>query len=133
MRAFEAIVSSHVLEHLPLHGARQCLSECHRCLAPGGVLRIAVPDLDAAIAEYQPHAAYAWATGLFEADQPSEKNMHHFMYNFETLRGLLASAGFAEVTRRSYRQGVCPDLERLDNRPAWLFVEAVKVIGAAAG
>jgi SAM-dependent methyltransferase len=124
--SFEAIFSSHVLEHLPLHGAKRCLLECHRCLAPGGVLRIAVPDLDAAVAEYQPQDALAWATGLFEADQPSEKNMHHFMYNFDSLRGLLASVGFSDVTRRSYRQGACPDLDRLDNRPASLFVEAVR-------
>jgi hypothetical protein len=48
------------------------------------------------------------------------------MYNFESLRSLLAAAGFSDVTRRSYRQGVCPDLDRLDNRPASLFVEAVK-------
>lgn len=123
---FEAIFSSHVLEHLPLRGAKTCLSECHRCLAPGGVLRIVVPDLDTAIREYEPQQALAWATALFEADQASEKNMHHFMYNFDSLRGLLQAVGFAQVTRHSYRQGACPDLDRLDNRPASLFVEAIK-------
>jgi hypothetical protein len=48
------------------------------------------------------------------------------MYNFDSLRGLLQAVGFAQVTRHSYRQGACPDLDRLDNRPASLFVEAIK-------
>jgi len=124
--AFEAICSSHVLEHLPLRGARSCLAESCRCLKKGGVLRISVPDLDAAISHYDPEHAMEWAIALFEADQGSEKNMHHFMYNFDSLRALLLSAGFAEVHRREYRQGLCPDLELLDNRPDSLFVEAIK-------
>ena len=124
--AFEAIFSSHVLEHLPLRGARHCLAECRRCLKPGGVLRISVPDLDAAVADYDPTRAAEWATALFEADQESEKNMHHFMYNFHSLRALLLAAGFSEVVRCEYQKGQCPDVEHLDNRPASLFVEAVK-------
>lgn len=67
-----------------------------------------------------------WAINLFEANERSEKNMHHFMYNFESLRALLLSVGFTDVHRRDYQQGVCPDVEKLDNRPGSLFVEAIK-------
>lgn len=123
---FKAIYSSHVLEHLPLHGAKNCLAESYRCLQPGGVLRISVPDLDAQIRNYDPNRSMDWAINLFEANERSEKNMHHFMYNFESLRTLLKSAGFSQVTRRDYQQGDCPDVEKLDNRRESLFVEAVK-------
>jgi len=123
---FEAIFSSHVLEHLPLLGVKACLSESYRCLAQGGVLRISVPDLDAHIKEYDPSQSMDWAINLFEANERSEKNMHHFMYNFESLRAILLSAGFTDVHRRDYQRGLCPDVETLDNRPGSLFVEAIK-------
>ena len=43
---FEAVYSSHVLEHMPPADAAHCLREVHRVLKPGGVARIAVPDPD---------------------------------------------------------------------------------------
>ena len=124
--SFEAIFSSHVLEHLPLHGARVCAGESYRCLQPGGVLRLSVPDLDAHIREFVPARAFDWAVNFFEAGETSEKNMHHFMYNFDSLSQLLKEAGFPRVVRREHQQGDCPDVERLDNRPGSLFVEAFK-------
>jgi predicted SAM-dependent methyltransferase len=123
---FEAIYSSHVLEHLTLQGARHCLAECFRTLRIGGVIRIAVPDLDALIRSYESKKALEWAIELFEADQLTIKNMHHFMYNFESLQKLLHEAGFVIVDRREYRQGRCPEVESMDSRMDSLFVEAIK-------
>lgn len=124
--SMEAVFSSHVLEHLPLHGARQCLSESHRCLSKGGILRIVVPDLDRFVGDFTREGAFDWAVHFFEANEVSEKNMHHFMYNFDSLRKLMLEAGFSAVHRRRFREGDCPDIDRLDNRPESLFVEAVK-------
>ena len=124
--SFAAVYSSHVLEHLPLHGAKACVREAFRCLGPGGVLRISVPDLDAHIADYRSATATDWAINFFEANETSEKNMHHFMYNFVSMSALMREAGFATVLRRDYRDGVCPDVQLLDNRPESLFVEAIK-------
>jgi predicted SAM-dependent methyltransferase len=41
-----AVYHSHVLEHLPHVQALPFLRECHRVLAPGGILRVVVPDLE---------------------------------------------------------------------------------------
>lgn len=124
---FEAIFTSHMLEHLFPDQGRNCVSEALRVLAPGGVLRIAVPDLDLMIANYRPEQADEWAEGLFQVrDQSSSKNQHHWMYNETSLRALLLGVGFKKVVRASYRQGACPDVEILDNRPESLFVEAFK-------
>jgi SAM-dependent methyltransferase len=49
----EAIYSSHTLEHLSKRDGARFLDECARVLAPGGVLRIAVPDLALVIADYE--------------------------------------------------------------------------------
>lgn len=42
----DAVYHSHVLEHLTLEVGEAFLRECHRLLRPGGILRIAVPDLE---------------------------------------------------------------------------------------
>ena len=44
---FDAVYSSHVLEHLKPAAAQELINECHRVLKPGGVARIVVPDLEA--------------------------------------------------------------------------------------
>lgn len=44
--SFAAVYHSHVLEHIPKNQAAAFLGECHRVLAPGGVLRVVVPDLE---------------------------------------------------------------------------------------
>ena len=44
--------SSHVLEHLDKAGAHNLIAECFRVLKRGGVIRLAVPDLEAMAREY---------------------------------------------------------------------------------
>jgi len=43
---FEAVYHSHVLEHFGKSEAAAFLLECHRVLKSGGVIRVAVPDLE---------------------------------------------------------------------------------------
>lgn len=49
---FDAVYHSHVLEHIPRRGAPDFLRECLRVLRPGGILRVAVPDLEGAARAY---------------------------------------------------------------------------------
>lgn len=49
---FDAVYHSHVLEHLPKQAALPFLRDCLRVLKPGGVLRVAVPDLERISREY---------------------------------------------------------------------------------
>ncbi|HBF33210.1 TPA: methyltransferase type 11 [Candidatus Sumerlaeota bacterium] len=42
----DVVYQSHVLEHLPRNAAKGMLQECRRVLRPGGILRVAVPDLE---------------------------------------------------------------------------------------
>ncbi len=50
---FSVVYHSHFLEHLPRKAARTFLSECHRVLIPGGILRVVVPDLQLLVFSYQ--------------------------------------------------------------------------------
>ena len=49
----DIIYCSHFLEHLNKNDGRQFLRECFRSLNKGGLLRLALPDLDFAMALYQ--------------------------------------------------------------------------------
>jgi len=50
--SFNAVYSSHLLEHLDRAVVGPFLIECRRVLKPGGVLRIVVPDLEIIIITY---------------------------------------------------------------------------------
>lgn len=49
---FTAAYASHVIEHLVPVEAHRLLREIHRVLAPGGVVRIVVPDLEGIVRAY---------------------------------------------------------------------------------
>ena len=48
----DAIYCSHFLEHLDVKKGDKFLSECLRCLKPGGVLRVVVPDFERMAKDY---------------------------------------------------------------------------------
>ncbi len=48
----DACYASHVLEHLPRSSAEDLLQECRRVLKPGGIIRLAVPDLEGIASAY---------------------------------------------------------------------------------
>lgn len=126
--SFEFVFSSHVFEHLPRVSLARLLDEIHRVLRPGGTMRVSVPDLTIMVNSYQEEDGDAFVKAMFEIDQANAKNRHQWMYNERSMRAMLSEAGFASITRCQYRQGKCPDLELLDNRPEHsLFMEADKV------
>jgi SAM-dependent methyltransferase len=125
---FECAFASHVLEHLHPDVAESCLREVHRVLVPGGLVRVSVPDLDLTVAEYDPADPDDFLWGIYQGRGRRAKRSarHWWHYNAKSLETLLRRVGFREVQRREYREGRCPDLERIDNRPGSLFMEAVK-------
>jgi SAM-dependent methyltransferase len=125
--SIEAVLASHVLEHLTVEEAHSCVAEIRRVLAPEGVVRVAVPDLDAVIAAYDPRDPDAFLDGLLQGrERSTSRHRHWWNYNETSMRALLEGAGFPSVERREYRQGLCPDVERIDTRPGSLFMEAIR-------
>jgi predicted SAM-dependent methyltransferase len=70
---FAAVYSSHVLEHLTPAQGKSLVREIHRVLAPGGVCRLAVPDLEQICKEYLNRLA----AGI---SQPSETNIRRYRW-----------------------------------------------------
>ena len=58
----DAIYHSHLLEHLTPTDATGFLAECLRVLKPGGVLRMAIPDLEQIARHYLESVKVAWQT-----------------------------------------------------------------------
>jgi predicted SAM-dependent methyltransferase len=121
------VYSSHFLEHLPRDTGQRLIREAHRILKPGGTVRICVPDLELAIAEYLRGSKERALDYFYEWSVPGQFNRHQFMFDFDLLSSLLSSVGFTSIERSAYRQGRTPDLSVLDNRPdETLYVEARK-------
>ncbi len=87
---FDLIVMKHVLEHA--RSPAQALAEARRLLAPGGVLVVAVPDV-----EY-------WKYSVYEARAKGYRGKlgweHHVYYSARTLERMLEQHGF-QVRARS--------------------------------
>ncbi len=125
--SFQYVFSSHVFEHIPRRIMPALLAEILRVLKPGGVMRVSVPDLSYFVRNYQPADADEFVRGVFEIEQAGDKNRHQWMYSNVTMIKLLEDAGFSSVRECDFREGACPDLEKLDNRPSHsIFVEGTK-------
>jgi SAM-dependent methyltransferase len=126
--SYDFVYASHVLEHLHPDIAEHCLREARRVLVPGGVLRLAVPDLDQMVAEYDRCAPDRFLWGIYQGRGARAKRTarHWWHYNARSLSERLLQAGFSEVIICEFREGRCPDLDRIETRPGSLFAEAVR-------
>ncbi len=130
-------VSIHALQDLPHRDLLPALQELHRVLKPGGVLRLALPDLDRAIDAYRRGDHRYFLIPDSEARSLGGKLCVQMLwygalrsiFTYDFVAELLAKAGFTEVTRCRYGETASPHAEivELDNREREsLWVEAVK-------
>ena len=127
-KSVDVFYSSHFFEHLFKKDAARLLGDCHKALREGGLIRIAVPDLEHAVALYQSGENRKMLDDYFFVDDLSSYLARHkYMYDFDLMKAALAKAGFRDIKRCGYREGKAPDIDKLDNRSdETLFVEAVR-------
>jgi predicted SAM-dependent methyltransferase len=131
------IYSEHVLEHVTYATAISFLKEAWRTLRIGGVLRIAMPDLDDLIDGYQQDWRrfdwVNWPEFSFIQTKAEMINLafrwwgHKHLYNREELARALSEAGFSRFHFVLQGQSDYPDLQGLETRlDSKLIVEAIK-------
>jgi SAM-dependent methyltransferase len=136
-RDVEAVYAEHFLEHLDLDRAITFLGDVHRCLAPGGVVRLSTPNLD-----------WVWETHYSNASDPELRRLqalrlnrafhgwrHRFLWNRLLLGDALEACGFRDLAWCRYGESgrsVFRGLEHHDtyedrpDLPHVLIVEAEK-------
>ena len=146
-----AIYSEHFFEHLDLESeARPFLRECLRCLQPGGVLRIVVPDAGAYLRAYSgPWETLAkmrplectvngWRDSCLGAVYQTKMQFMNaifrqgyelkYAYDDETLILVMREAGFRNVVAQQFAISLDPKMapDRKGHRTESLYLEAVK-------
>lgn len=149
--SIDFIYSSHLIEHLRKDEAEKLLTECFRVLKRGGLIRLSTPDLELIARNYIKEVENIRTTKVKNDYFPSEmfletlgmtveKNetgfylkifssgSHKWLYDQFSLIALLESCGFVDIQKRGYKEGDCPDIDFLDNRPeSSLYIEGRKL------
>lgn len=112
--SFDVVFSEHMLEHLSYADGLRCLRECRRVLRPGGRIRVATPSLNGLIRLYEREPSdlqrryVRWSIDSFVEDADAYlpgfvlNNFfrawgHEFIYDAQTLRHALETAGFVDI------------------------------------
>jgi len=105
----DVLYSSHMLEHLDRSEARKFVSECHRVLIPGGLLRLAIPDLGLYVEAYQRSADADDFLERLRLARPQVRGMrriaemlvgfrgHRWMYDRGSVEKLVKHASFDDI------------------------------------
>lgn len=132
-----AIYAGELWEHFTFADAARLTAECRRVLAPGGVLRVCVPDgqvfwrhylrlIDQGdVAALRAHVALFFGEICTKPTFGSYGHFHKWQFDEPQLVDLFCSAGLQEVARMAYHDSRIPNVTEVE-RSAFLIVEGVK-------
>jgi predicted SAM-dependent methyltransferase len=129
----QAVLLEHVLEHFTLAADLDLLAECLRVLAPGGIVRIGVPDFGRYLESYAGDGAFVERqrpgrpTRLLAVAEVALAHGHRSVWDGETLELLLREAGFADARRRAFGDSALePAPDNPAREPETVYAEARK-------
>lgn len=144
------VYSEHLFEHLTYQQAQNMLKESYRVLKPGGIMRLATPDLRFLLGLYQEpekplHKAYMQfsvkddgmpASPVYVISRFHTNWGHQIIYDRETLTRMLEEVGFRDITSCEVGQSVHEELNGMEghfkvmpyafNQLETMIVEAMK-------
>jgi predicted SAM-dependent methyltransferase len=133
----DLIYSSHVLEHTRRHEYMGILKRWCELLKEGGMLRLAIPDMEQVIKHYNIHGDLRLLRGFLWGGQTYNENYHYMGWDFKTIKEDLQEVGFKTVERYDWRntehshiddfsQCYLPHMEKEFGMLMSLNVEAIK-------
>jgi SAM-dependent methyltransferase len=153
--SLDAVYASHLLEHLYADEARKLLRECFRVLRPGGVLRMVVPDLRAAVMDYlnrtdsydfQNSAGAATPADFLNSklllrsssstqgnvfnriySQLKDFHSHKYMYDAKSLCAEFSKIGFVDVSEMQLHESRIAGVEEVEDKSRVLNGEGICV------
>lgn len=110
--SFDYVYSEHLFEHLTYQQASNMLKECYRVLKPGGIIRIATPNLKFLVDLYlHPEEGINKGYVKFNAERSGLPSLpvftvnyfhtnweHKIIYDPETLAWFLSTVGFKNIS-----------------------------------
>lgn len=126
-QSVDGVYSEHFFEHLTQAEGLRFLRECRRVLKPGGVVRIAMPDLDDIVRRYGTEdwradgdmfrLGFDWVVNRCEMLNIALREWgHQHVYNEEELVRAAQSAGLEPLRRCQFGESDVPALARRETR-----------------
>jgi predicted SAM-dependent methyltransferase len=127
--SIDFVYADQVIEHFPLHVGRAVLRHAFDALAPGGMIRLATPDVERTARLYlegsatcADHLARHRRRG-YDAEHPVDllrvtfsENGHDFCYDLASLTAELEQAGFVDVRRYEVGESDIAAFRSLESR-----------------
>lgn len=117
---FDIVYHSHVLEHFSKEDGILFIKECHRVLKPGGIIRIAVPDLEKYSEKY-----IASVEALENGGSP-ENYANHQWAIIELIDQMVRMKSGGEMGKY-WQQSEILNSEYIENRVGYEFIQYRKI------
>ena len=114
----DEVRASHLLEHFNHRGAHKVVADWMRVLKPGGLLKIAVPDLEEICRMHvagEPGQYQGWLSG----GQVDGRDIHLAQYDWHSLSALLRGSGLVGLHKWAGDGGDCSTLPISLNIAGW--------------
>ncbi len=123
--AADAIILSHVLEHLPSIVAITAFKNCFAYLKQGGYIRVSVPYLGTYDQPNIPQCQH-FENRMLAKNKLIYDYGHQFMYDAELLALIMEEAGFSEVKEVAFAKGILGETDLPHCQPESIYLTAVK-------
>jgi predicted SAM-dependent methyltransferase len=140
----DLIYACHVLEHFPLRPSsfqpitwKEVLESWYKTLKTGGVLRLAIPNIEAVCKHYINTGELDDLYAYFYGGQKYDFDFHYHCWSFDTLKKDLQEMGFKDIKKYDwkktehyfvddYSQAYLPHMDKVNGTLLSLNVEAIK-------
>lgn len=109
--SIELIYASHILEHIKRLEYLDVLRRWYDILEEGGVLRLAIPDMEKVFEHYAKNKDLKLLQGFLWGGQTYDFNYHYFGWDFKTIDEDLKSIGFSIVRKYNWRDTEHSDID----------------------